>query len=516
MLRGGDYSFARPDPQDLVAAGWRFVVRYCSRVDGGKNLTPSEALALSRAGLRIATVWENVATDRDPLKGYQQGVADALDHHNQVAACGGPVDAVLWYAVDWNATKDQFKAVGDYFEGATAAAGSPALVGCYGHTWLLTYLFDRGVIGHGWIPQASSWSAGHDEPRAKLRQTGGATIAGSSVDLDEYAGSDFGWRLPVTFAPPDLQAVQSYAQSRTGQDLNSLGIVGDTSHQSTGGYHVGNDVLKAIDSCPGPACSLSDYSYADARAVSANGLGRDLAAPGVLAGDDDAASAFDMGGGFSRFLEFNAWMRDKLLTDDPRAVDIREMIYTVDGLTVHRIDRTGRQPDSGDSSHLFHTHFSFFRDSLGRRDRDDNFLGLLKEFFGDVPVPSTEEDDMALEPTLVEIQPTNKTTSVAWSQKAAGVYAYDNMFLAIGNDTWDVTNPGSPAPAYRLRVFEGNGSGWAPWHDYKDGIVTLKSGERLALPLRADTTILSIIRLPLDDGTSYDGMLTALVGYEKA
>jgi hypothetical protein len=110
----------------------------------------------------------------------------------------------------------------------------------------------------------------------------------------------------------------------------------------------------------------------------------------MLAGGD-AASAFDFGGAFPRFLEFNAWMREKMLAGDPRTADIRSMIYTLDRTVVRRIDRTGKLPDSGDNSHLTHTHFSFFRDSLGRRDRDDNFLGLLREFFDGAQDMTSEE-----------------------------------------------------------------------------------------------------------------------------
>lgn len=377
LHRGGDYSFARPRPEDLVAAGWSFAVRYASRVDGGKNLTPGEALALSRVGLNILTVWENVAAAKDPLRGRLQGIADAFAHHALVAACGGPPDAVLLFAVDWNAGTGEFPAIGDYFAGCAAAAGGPGLIGCYGHTRLLTYLFDRGVIGHGWVAMASSWSAGHIEPRARLRQTDAAVVGGGQVDLDE-ADVDIGWRLDVTFAPADLLAVQHYARDKTGQPWDALGIIHAT--PQGGGYHEGEDLLIAAGRAPGPQYPLSDYSYTDAP-------GRDLLPNGRLAGGD-AASAFDMGGGFPRFLEFNAWMRGRLLAGDQRARDVRSMIHTLDGRTVHRIDRTGIQPDGGDSTHLSHTHFSFFRDSLGRRDRDDNFMGLLKEFFGDLPAPA--------------------------------------------------------------------------------------------------------------------------------
>jgi hypothetical protein len=171
----------------------------------------------------------------------------------------------------------------------------------------------------------------------------------------------------VTFAPPDLVAIQRYAQNKTGQDFNSLGIIHST--PQGGGYHEGQDLLILQSVAPGPHFPGSDYSYRDA-------ADRDLAPDGTLAGGD-AASAFDFGDGFPRFLEFNAWMRERMLARDPRTRDIRSMIYTLDRKTVNRIDRTGKQPDSGDSTHLTHTHFSFFRDSLGRRDKDDNFLGLL-------------------------------------------------------------------------------------------------------------------------------------------
>ncbi|WP_037684611.1 hypothetical protein, partial [Streptomyces griseus] len=47
----------------------------------------------------------------------------------------------------------------------------------------------------------------------------------------------------------------------------------------------------------------------------------------------------------------------------PDTRDIREIIYSPDGQTVKRWDRLGKR-STGDSSHLWHTHFSFFRDSI--------------------------------------------------------------------------------------------------------------------------------------------------------
>jgi hypothetical protein len=497
VRRGGDYSFARPDLRELVGAGWEFAVRYTSRVDGGKNLTVAEALALSRAGLRILTVWENVGADRDPLKGRGQGVADAIAHHGQAAACGAPPDAVLFYAVDWNAQPAEFKAIGDYFEGCTAAAGLASFVGCYGHTYLLSYLFDRGVIGHGWIPMASSWSAGHVEPRAKLRQTVGATIGGGAVDLDEAdPGAPLGWRLPVTYPPDDLRAIQRYVHDKTMQDYNSLGIIHST--PQGGGYHEGQDLLAAANRAPGPKYPFSDYSYADARAVSKDGLGRDLAAADRLAGDPTAASAFDLGSGFDRFLEFNRWMRNKVLEGDPRTRDIREIIYTLDGKTVHRLDRTGMQPDSGDDTHLSHTHFSFFRDSLGRRAADDNFLGLLKEFFGDqtASVPGEDDEEMStgeVKPGFAFGNPDGRVdelvTGVGLGPVNGGLFGNKRVTLGLSADF-------TPDAGVKLRVAtKPNGKAWAVQ------TVTIKAtDDRWVFFLPDATTKVNIGRMKRDEG----------------
>lgn len=484
VLLGGDYSFARPAPRDLVAAGWRFAVRYASRVDGGKNLTPTEALALSRAGLKILTVWENRRDDYDPLKGYQQGVADALAHHAQVAACGGPPDAMLCYAVDWNASADQFPAICDYFAGAVAAGGLPQFVGCYGSTPLLTYLFDKGVIGHGWYPVlATDWNKGHVEPRAKIRQLGKAF--GGAVDLDE-ADEEIGWRLDVTFAPPDLQAVQRYVHDKTGQPWDALGIIHST--PQGGGYHEGQDLLAAADRAPGPAYPYSDYSYADARTVSSNGLGRDLTAADRLAGEPDAASAFDLGGAFPDFLKFNAWMRDRMLAGDPRTRDIREMIYTLDGITVRRIDRTGIQRDGGDNTHLSHTHFSFYRDSFGRRDRDDNFLGLLKEFFTPTLASPGTEGDSDMVSNAVRLG--TARTMIGLDDVNAGLAMNGEAWLSFFTDPALLGEKG--VDQVRLRVAITNGKGW------NVPVVTLsKTGWRQAIHLDTGANGVRVDRLDL-------------------
>ena len=50
-VEGVDYSWSRPDPAALVKAGKRFVIRYVSYDQTGKNLTRKEADAIRAAAV---------------------------------------------------------------------------------------------------------------------------------------------------------------------------------------------------------------------------------------------------------------------------------------------------------------------------------------------------------------------------------------------------------------------------------------------------------------------------------
>lgn len=166
----------------------------------------------------------------------------------------------------------------------------------------------------------------------------------------------------MTYAPDDLLAVRKYLKPKTNLDDNSLGIAGDTAHATTGGYHEGNDDLAAANRLN------TDYSKRESP--------RDR--PGT-----NAASAFDIGNfdhNGRNLRQLTQFIVAACKRNDSRCRDIREVIYTPNGVTVERWDALGIRT-TGDSSHLYHTHTSFFRDSEGRRANPDNFMGLLTEFF---------------------------------------------------------------------------------------------------------------------------------------
>lgn len=166
----------------------------------------------------------------------------------------------------------------------------------------------------------------------------------------------------MTTAPQNLLAVRNLLLTYLNVDKNAVraadlepgevGIVGDASHR--GGYHCGSDRVV-----------VNDYSVVESTRDS-SGLTLD-------------ASALDVGmftvvtGGRTHNLRtFSTWCVAQCVAGTADTRDIREIIYSPDGLTVKRWDRLGKRT-TGDSSHLTHTHFSFFRDST-RAGRDQTPL----------------------------------------------------------------------------------------------------------------------------------------------
>ncbi|MEU5156736.1 hypothetical protein [Glycomyces sp. NPDC021274] len=158
----------------------------------------------------------------------------------------------------------------------------------------------------------------------------------------------------MTYAPASLKAAQVYLRERTSLPWVSLGIVGDENHR--GGYHQGE-----------PNVPASDYSR-DESSRDETGL-------------SGAAAALDIGN-FPRLRELSRWIVAQCQARTPDTRDIREVIYSPDGRSVKRWDRLGVR-SSGDSSHLTHTHISYFRDSEAR-----DKVSLFKRFF-----EGNQEDD---------------------------------------------------------------------------------------------------------------------------
>ncbi|RGC68322.1 hypothetical protein C5N14_13915 [Micromonospora sp. MW-13] len=178
----------------------------------------------------------------------------------------------------------------------------------------------------------------------------------------------------MTRAPMNLSNVRTLLLSYL-KDLDpaAVGIVGDPAHR--GGYHCGSDRVVA-----------NDYSVVES--------------PRDRAGLTIDASALDVGsftvrsaGRAHDLRSFSVWCMQQCAAGAADTRDIREIIYSPDGKTVRRWDRLKRR-STGDSSHLWHTHFSFFRDST-KAGRDQ--VPLFRRYLTAIGLLTTTipEDDMS-------------------------------------------------------------------------------------------------------------------------
>lgn len=186
----------------------------------------------------------------------------------------------------------------------------------------------------------------------------------------------------MTYADPALVHARTYLIGR-GVPAASVGIVGDRSHRSTGGYHVGNDVLAMIGKLH------TDYSKRQTE--------KDR--PG-----SNAAMALDIGGLSGRQLaDLTAWLIAQCRAGTADTRNIREVIgrrSAAGGVILY--DALGiRDEDDGSADHAGHTHISYYRDSEG-----EDKTSVFRRYFEGEPAkpPATpaaersnqEEDSMLI------------------------------------------------------------------------------------------------------------------------
>lgn len=210
----------------------------------------------------------------------------------------------------------------------------------------------------------------------------------------------------MSASPRTLQALGSYWVSQGGVNL---GVVGNFLHCK--GYHLGRDRIYGPCACkPRGKCvpgeGRDDYSVRTAR---------------DRAGLSYAASAIDLGklnGSLKQLQAFSVWLVDQARSNKPGTADLREVIYTPDGVNVWRWDRergywSSPRAGEADDSHLSHTHISYYRDS-----EDRNKVALFARYFADPPPTTTEGDVKFLipdgTPTLGEATTTRDTRLYRW------------------------------------------------------------------------------------------------------
>jgi glycosyl hydrolase family 25 len=176
----------------------------------------------------------------------------------------------------------------------------------------------------------------------------------------------------MSYPPQELKDARAFWLATVPSlDPLAVGIVGDDSHAKSGtSYHLGKDALK-------------DGAYSVVESS------RDRK------GLTNAAAALDVGyfeitvaGRKYTLRDYNRWLIAQCEAGAPDTLDIREVIYSLDGKTVHRWDRL-KIRTSGDISHTGHTHHSYYRDSE-TRDK----TALFRRWFTEIG--HLQGDDMPL------------------------------------------------------------------------------------------------------------------------
>lgn len=176
-LNAFDYSYDRPDPQQMAAAGIKVVARYL--FGPGKGIDDAERRALHAAGIGIVLNYEGDSGNH--LKGATQGATDGAAARHYAQQLGAPVGKPIYYSCDQQVFASSMPAVMAYLHAADAG-DHPARA--YGQFSVLER-FGRP----GW--QTIAWSGGLVSKHAVLYQYEiEQDFHGSAVDYDEIRNID--------------------------------------------------------------------------------------------------------------------------------------------------------------------------------------------------------------------------------------------------------------------------------------------------------------------------------------
>lgn len=185
-LNAVDYSWSRPDPHQLAAAGIKLACRYLSH-DSGKNVTTAEVAALHAAGIGVLANWES--QPGRPLLGAPAGAQDGADAAELAEAVGFPHGSVIYPSCDTDTTAAQWPTIAAYYRAFRAALAGRYRCGVYSEADLIDYLHRQGIIDAAW--QTVAWSNGRISVNADLYQYQiNQTLAGGSVDFNTIIRAD--------------------------------------------------------------------------------------------------------------------------------------------------------------------------------------------------------------------------------------------------------------------------------------------------------------------------------------
>lgn len=193
----------------LRGNGKDFVVRYHSArtQQAEKRLRPREAAELARAGLDVATVYQDNARLPGDF-GRARGVEDGQAAFMAASQVGQPAGSAIYFAVDTDFSVAEIQSfVVPYFEGvreglstAVNAAPLPFRVGIYGSGLSCQMLKENlALVELSWLALATRWRGSAQYSTWNLRQsqpTGALCTLGQAWEANESRG-DIGAFRPI-------------------------------------------------------------------------------------------------------------------------------------------------------------------------------------------------------------------------------------------------------------------------------------------------------------------------------
>jgi hypothetical protein len=195
----------------LIAAGKTFAIRYHSRTttQPEKRLQPREAAELARAGLDIATVYQDRARQEIDF-GAARGEQDAISALTYAGQVGQPAGSAVYFAVDTDFSAAQLRSVVlPYFrridEVFRQAGGGTAYlrIGVYGSGLTCRLLGALPFVDFTWLAEATGWRESATYTGWDVKQhlnTGQQLCALGNAFQRCEAKPQFGQFRPVGFA----------------------------------------------------------------------------------------------------------------------------------------------------------------------------------------------------------------------------------------------------------------------------------------------------------------------------
>jgi len=198
----------------LKALGCTFISRYTSEQSWA--LTPSEAKALSDAGIAIVANYEHYTTDWQG--GHAQGVTNANTGLRVATACGMPAGRPIYFSVDMDADPTAVVNSG-YFQGINSVLGA-GRTGVYASTGVCKALKAAGLVQWTWRTMSTGWNGGAGVP-SDFNVMQIYPPFNNTYDHNESVTADFGqWFVggpPIlppsgggSLSAADVQAVWAY------------------------------------------------------------------------------------------------------------------------------------------------------------------------------------------------------------------------------------------------------------------------------------------------------------------